>query len=127
MDHSEIQMFSKKHNSVVKKRSRKRFTIEKSLNLKDKRLHIKDKIQKVNEDKYNYFLTYSSQGNNSIMGQSTHPAKKKKILDMKKKEKEFNLKLKRLRLSPLASIFHRLWAYENPSFPVVTCREKRPL
>lgn len=88
IDHKAIKIFSKEHLKLIEKRK-----LEQKIKIKTENINIKEKIQKVNLDNKNYFLENATKGNESILAQKFHPAKRKMILDLRNKKKIYEEKI----------------------------------
>jgi hypothetical protein len=55
---------------------------------------MRSKLRQVAMDKHNFFMRNSTKGNYSILAQSTHPSKKKKVFELAHKRKEYEKQLK---------------------------------
>lgn len=66
---------------------------QQQVKIKTENVNIKQKLKKVTLDNHNFFMRNVTKGNDSILGQNSHPLKRKQIIERSKKRKLFEQSL----------------------------------
>ena len=69
-----------------------------------KKININDKLKKVTLDKHNFFMRNVTKGNDSILGQSSHPCRQKQILARTLKKKIYEENFRKMNHKKLRTI-----------------------